>query len=80
MLLDMTTTVEAGRKGGSARVPKGFATMENGEKQAAISKAGAKARWDAYYKEHPEKLKEKKRREKLRAAGKLKRGRPKREK
>lgn len=61
--------------GGLARVPKGFATM-NPDDKSKIVRAGAKARWDAYYAEHPEKLKAKRQRARLKAAGKLKRGRP----
>lgn len=36
--------VELGRKGGRAKVPKGFATMTD-EERKAIQSAGGKARW-----------------------------------
>ena len=50
---------ELGRAGGHARA----ANLSEAELSAAGSKA-IKARWDAYYKEHPEKLKAKLEREK----------------
>ncbi len=52
------STVEAGSRGGRAKVPKGLATMDADQK-AKIIRAGAKARWEKYYREHPEKLKAK---------------------
>lgn len=36
--------VELGRKGGKAKVPKGFATMSD-EERRKIQSAGGKARW-----------------------------------
>jgi hypothetical protein len=33
------------------------------DRQAEIARAGATARWEQYYRDHPEKLKERKKRE-----------------
>lgn len=54
---------ELGKRGGKARV----AAMSPGELSEAGSNA-AKARWEKYYRQHPEKLEEKKRRDAARAA------------
>jgi hypothetical protein len=62
-----------GRRGGKRRVPKGLATVDPGRK-SEIVRAGAKARWDAYYAAHPEKLKAKLERDSRK--GTVKRGRP----
>jgi hypothetical protein len=43
-----------GRRGGQRRVPKGLARVSR-KRRAEIVRAGAKARWDAYFKAHPEK-------------------------
>jgi hypothetical protein len=43
-----------GRRGGQKRVPKGLARVSR-KRRAEIVRAGAKARWDAYFKAHPEK-------------------------
>jgi hypothetical protein len=43
-----------GRRGGQKRVPKGLARVSR-KRRAEIVRAGAKARWDAYFREHPEK-------------------------
>ena len=55
----MVDTAKIGKKGGKARA----ANLSEAELSAAGSKA-IKARWDAYYKAHPEKLKAKLEREK----------------
>jgi hypothetical protein len=60
---------ELGRKGGHARA----AALSDAELSAAGSKA-IKARWDAYYKAHPEKLKAKL--ERAAQKGRTKRSRP----
>jgi hypothetical protein len=39
-----TAAVELGRKGGAAKVPKGFATMSEVDRKR-IQSAGGKARW-----------------------------------
>jgi len=62
-----------GRLGGRKRVPKGLAMIAP-DRQAEIVREGAKARWDAYYAAHPEKLKAKLEREARK--GTRKRGRP----
>jgi hypothetical protein len=51
-------TAKIGKKGGEARA----ANLSDAELQKSASQA-ARARWDAYYKLHPEKLKAKKERE-----------------
>ena len=43
-----------GRRGGQKRVPKGLALVSR-KRRAEIVRAGAKAKWDAYFKAHPEK-------------------------
>ena len=43
-----------GRRGGQKRVPKGLAKVSR-KRRAEIVRAGAKAKWDAYRKAHPEK-------------------------
>jgi hypothetical protein len=63
IIVDVT---ELGRKGGHARA----ANLSEAELSAAGSKA-VNARWEAYYKAHPDKLKAKLERE----AGKAARGR-----
>ena len=62
-----------GRLGGRKRVPKGLATIAP-DRQAQIVREGAKARWEAYYAAHPEKLKARLEREARK--GTRKRGRP----
>ena len=42
-----------GRRGGQKRVPKGLAKVSR-KRRAEIVRAGAKAKWDAYFKAHPE--------------------------
>ena len=64
--------VALGSLGGRRRVPKGLATIDAG-RQAEIVRAGATARWEQYYRDHPEKLKERQERE-ARKTGKV--GRP----
>ena len=59
---------EIGRRGGQARA----ANLTDKELKAA-SKAAATARWEQYYRDHPEKLKERQERE-ARKTGKV--GRP----
>jgi hypothetical protein len=62
-----------GRKGGPARMD----SMTDEEKQEFArqgGQAGSKARWEAYYAAHPEKLKARLEREAKK--GKVKRGRP----
>ena len=56
---------EIGRKGGQARI----AAMTEAELSKASSKA-SRARWEEYYRLHPEKLEERKRRDAVRAAAK----------
>jgi len=55
--------VSLGRKGGQAR-----ATTHSAEALSKAGKAAVKARWDAYYKLHPDKLKAKLEREAMRSA------------
>ena len=64
--------VALGRLGGRKRVPKGLATID-ADRQAEIVRAGAKERWEQYYRDHPEKLKARQERE-TRKTGKV--GRP----
>ena len=61
-----------GSKGGAARVSKGIGSLSQSDRKK-LSAEALKARWDAYYKAHPEKLKAKKERE---AKGTKPRGRP----
>lgn len=61
--------VSLGRRGGQKKVPKGLARMSP-EQRGEIVRSGAKARWDAYYKAHPEKLKAKREREARKRTGK----------
>jgi hypothetical protein len=65
--------VALGKLGGRKRIPKGLATIDV-DRQAEIVRAGAAARWEQYYKDHPEKLKARQERE-ARKTGKP--GRPK---
>jgi hypothetical protein len=67
--MTLVDTAKIGRKGGNARA----ANMNDEELSAAGSKA-VKARWDAYYKLHPDKLKAKLEREARK--GTIKRSRP----
>jgi hypothetical protein len=46
---------EIGRRGGAKRVPKGAAVLPAAERKRT-AQALARARWDAYYAAHPEKL------------------------
>jgi hypothetical protein len=62
-----------GRKGGRARVTKGVGALEKADRIELAHKA-VSARWEAYYKAHPEKLKAKLERDARK--GKVKRGRP----
>jgi hypothetical protein len=64
--MTLVDTAKIGKKGGEARA----ANLSDAELSAAGSKA-VKARWDAYYKLHPDKLKAKLEREKKKS------GRPK---
>jgi hypothetical protein len=64
--------VALGALGGRKRVPKGLALID-ADLQAEIARAGATARWEQYYRDHPEKLKARKERE-ARKTGKV--GRP----
>jgi hypothetical protein len=64
--------VALGALGGRKRVPKGLATID-ADRQAEIVRAGVKARWEQYYRDHPEKFKARKERE-ARKTGKV--GRP----
>ena len=59
MTIDVT---ESGRKGGLARV----AAMTDAELSKSASNAAA-ARWEEYYRLHPEKLEERKRRDAAKA-------------
>ena len=43
-----------GRRGGQKRVPKGLAKVSS-ERRAEIVREGAKAKWNAFFKAHPEK-------------------------
>jgi hypothetical protein len=43
-----------GRRGGQKRVPKGLAKVGR-KRLGEIVRAGAKAKWEAYFKAHPEK-------------------------
>lgn len=52
-----------GALGGSKKVKKGFGKASAKERSAA-GKKGMKARWEQYYRDHPEKLKERRAREK----------------
>jgi hypothetical protein len=61
----LVDTAKIGKKGGEARA----ANLSDAELSAAGSKA-VKARWDAYYKLHPDKLKAKLEREKKKAGPK----------
>jgi hypothetical protein len=65
VIIDVT---ELGRKGGKARA----ANLSSRELRAA-GRAAINARWEQYYRDHPEKLKERKERE-ARKTGKV--GRP----
>jgi len=65
----LVDVAEIGSLGGSARA----ANLSPEQRKAAAMKA-INARWDAYYKAHPEKLKAKLEREARK--GKVKRGRP----
>jgi hypothetical protein len=68
---------EIGRKGGQAKVQKGISALDPTERKKLATEA-IKARWEAYYAEHPEKLKARKDREAKK--GTVKRGRPKKKK
>jgi hypothetical protein len=57
--------VSLGRKGGHAR-----ATAHSAEELSEAGRAAINARWDAYYKLHPDKLKAKLEREKKKASPK----------
>lgn len=59
MTIIKVDTAKIGRQGGNARA----ANLTAKERSASAS-AAAKARWDTYYKLHPEKLKAKKERAK----------------
>jgi hypothetical protein len=65
--MTMIDTAKIGKKGGKARA----AAMTQAERKASAV-AAIRARWDAYYREHPEKLTAKKIREAKKAARKAK--------
>jgi hypothetical protein len=56
-----------GAAGGSKTGKKGFAVLTAKERSTA-AREGVKARWEQYYRDNPEKLRERKAREKKRAA------------
>ena len=58
---------KGGQKGGLSKVPKGTAVLSPKERAARSTEAAA-ARWTEYYRLHPEKLEERKRRDAARAA------------
>lgn len=57
-----------GQKGGAAKVPKGTAVLSPEERSERASEA-VSARWAEYYRLHPEKLEERKRREAAKKKG-----------
>ena len=57
--MTLIDTAKIGKKGGDAR-----AANLSPKARSASAKAASRARWDAYYKEHPEKLKAKLEKEK----------------
>jgi hypothetical protein len=65
MTIIKVDTAKIGRKGGHAR-----AANLSAEERSSSASGAAKARWDAYYKAHPDKLKAKKERGAKKAAGK----------
>lgn len=62
-----------GTKGGSAKVSKGIGALSESDRKK-LSGEALKARWAAYYVEHPEKLKAKQERDAKK--GTVPRGRP----
>ncbi len=70
LIVDVT---ELGRRGGHAT-----AARRTPEERKAAARTAIEARWDAYYAAHPEKLKAKL--EKAAQKGKVKRGRPPKQK
>jgi hypothetical protein len=58
---------KGGQKGGLSKVPKGTAVLSAEERTARASEA-VTARWEEYYRQYPEKLEEKKRRDAAKAA------------
>ena len=60
---------KGGQKGGLSQVPKGTAVLSP-EERAERGRTAVRARWEEYYRLHPEKLEERKRRDAARAAAK----------
>ena len=63
---------KGGQKGGLSKVPKGTAVLSPTERAERASEA-VNARWAEYYRQNPEKLEERKRRDAARAAAQKKR-------